>query len=95
MRLIDADAIRMQEYELNTVMNTRDTMEHNALARAVNRVIDFAPTADARQIKHGKWVKSEDRMWHICSCCNVHYIASLYDVHNFNFCPDCGAKMDL
>lgn len=43
---------------------------------------------------YGKWILDEGRgatgIYAICSCCNE----SIYQSGNFNFCPNCGAKME-
>lgn len=54
----------------------------------------------AEPIKHGRWIKNEDRSgWH-CSCCGKDDVyAYLYTENNERelqdfYCPNCGAKMD-
>lgn len=61
--------------------------------------IDKIPTADVQEVRYGKWI--EDHGWysHHCSNCNrstrdyVKEDGDLYD-RVFNFCPNCGARMD-
>ena len=52
--------------------------------------IEFAPTVDAVEVVHGKWVWADDEECGLyrCSCCIG---ASGYPT---NYCPNCGAKMD-
>jgi Zn finger protein HypA/HybF involved in hydrogenase expression len=50
------------------------------------------PSADVRENKHGEWLKhSYYKGVLICSDCN--HGSNMYD-KDFNFCPNCGAKMD-
>ena len=48
------------------------------------------PTVDAVPVVHGKWIHLSG--CDVCSVCN--YKTGKHDVGR-NFCPDCGAKMDL
>jgi len=56
-------------------------------------VIKNAPAADVQPVKHGKW------NGYTCSECNVctDYFVSgdFYFDEKPNFCPNCGARMDL
>lgn len=47
-------------------------------------------------IKEGKWVKGYRYGVHhyICSECDEAVIANWTTVTDFNYCPNCGAKMD-
>lgn len=53
--------------------------------------IEAIPAADVVEVRHGRWVDSEeDGHLSICGVCN-------YPVDRFyktNYCPNCGAKMD-
>lgn len=56
------------------------------------------PTADP--VKHGRWIKNEDRSgWH-CSCCGKDDLyAYPYTENNERelqdfYCPNCGVRMD-
>lgn len=61
----------------------------------VTQAIDKIPAADVRENKRGKW---EDAMQschdspHVkCSVCGEYYWRYF---NKFNFCPNCGAKME-
>ncbi len=57
----------------------------------VKEEVDDIPAADVRPERHGSW-------WHdgeghaICTCCNG-ASDEPYAIY-YNFCPNCGAKMD-
>lgn len=46
---------------------------------------DNAPTANVSPVKHGHWISTKYK----CSECGV-----IVWGNDFNFCPNCGAKMD-
>ena len=61
-------------------------------------LINSAPTADVVEVKHGKWKNSGDCDWR-CTNCNEYFTLDI-DMHpiddcGMNYCPNCGAKMDL
>lgn len=52
------------------------------------------PTADVAPVRHGQWGTHSDRPDSlICSVCNCGFDMWKHDPHNY--CPNCGAKMDL
>lgn len=93
MRLIDADAL------LESLIKTPRYFD-------LKFDIDNAPTIDTEPVKHGKWEEKETYLnegdceiteWQSarCSKCGkYHTTPYMYSFDNFNFCPNCGAKMD-
>lgn len=51
-------------------------------------VVDKAPTIDAVPVRHGHWIDGICGAYKICSVCDQ---ISDFD---FDYCPNCGAKMD-
>lgn len=49
------------------------------------------PTADVVPVRHGEW--QEINGIFRCSCCGYSFEHEGYQ-HFFNYCPNCGAKMD-
>lgn len=49
--------------------------------------IEDAPTADVIPVVHGQWERYSTSMMS-CSICRKHTAR-----HQFNYCPNCGAKM--
>ena len=45
------------------------------------------------EVRHGKWLST----WHkdkvVCSNCHK-YLVLATDVYDYNYCPNCGAKME-
>lgn len=57
-------------------------------------------TIDAEPVKHGRWIEKEDlfvETVYRCSACEEDYVlldgGAIDDW--YNYCPNCGAKMDL
>ncbi len=88
MRLIDADKLKavfaVPCYEAFGVT-------------AICSIIDDAPTVDAVQARHGKWILIEDMYddhWQ-CSACGIEwtFIDGTAMENGAYYCPNCGAKM--
>ena len=77
-RLIDANLLKGDFMFLRKMWSGTEVVE----------MIDNAPTVDAVEVVHGRWLK---RNWSVtCSVCG-----SLSIAHDGkNYCPYCGAKMD-
>ena len=82
-RYIDADAM------LDRIPNL---YERSAVARWT----DEAPAADVAPVRHGRWeteiIIDAYGLKHACYACSVCGVAN--DDDEFDFCPNCGAKMD-
>ena len=70
----------------------------------LNWIIEYmenepAPTADVQEVKHGDWLKPgndpiDNKQW-ICSECKGLTETAYYCGHcYYNYCPNCGARMD-
>lgn len=53
--------------------------------------IKTAPAVDAAPVRHGKWEKAKAAFHKKCSYCK----SVLHMPRERNFCPNCGAKMDV
>ena len=96
MRLIDADVL----------IERTETVEYffdvNWTSKKFQALINRAPTVDAVPVKHGRWNDNYE-----CTSCGAkalfgekpdpyhpcHLLALFYVCSNY--CPNCGAKMDL
>nr|DAP21448.1 MAG TPA: zinc-ribbon containing domain protein [Caudoviricetes sp.] len=93
-RYIDASKIVLS---VTTAFDPADHEVYIPLA-AVRAAIAQAPTADVREIRRGRWIEQvkirkdgKPRLVHWqCSLCGV-----FLGTNTANFCPHCGAKMDL
>ena len=82
MRLIDADALLLR-------LKTRweDTIT----------AIKKSPTIEAEPVKHGRWINNLEEAWQAfnCSICDESTDDTCMGKPRANYCPNCGAKMDL
>ena len=88
MRLIDADALDMYECLRSY---------YGDAWRDAQKAIDDAPTVDP--VKHGHWIEvqriHEKDHTAICECSLCGDTVWVYDGQRaWNYCPNCGAKMD-
>lgn len=62
-------------------------------------IINEQPIADVQEVKHGEWLKPsndsvDSKQW-ICSECKGLTETAYYCGHcYYNYCPNCGARMD-
>lgn len=69
--------------------NGKDDMQDQ-----IRDMVSQFPTADVAPVRHGRWGTHSDRPDSlICSVCNCGFDMWKHDPHNY--CPNCGAKMDL
>ena len=94
-RYIDAEKIKI----------TADTMiadgECYVPLLAVKQAIARTPIEDVEEIRNGHWIEKDldnfrkvECSCSICGCSGVENYDSYVDIHDFELCPYCGAKMD-
>lgn len=95
MKLIDAD-------ELEKVWTIASPEPYSTDAAEVLDSIRGAPTVDAVPVVHGRWGQTNDDWYGLttfqCSACGEEYCfeyAEDLSALNYNYCPNCGARMDL
>lgn len=59
-----------------------------------NRVREL-PAADVQPVKHGRWMLTNNPNFRKCSECYAWWGRDTVDNCFTNYCPKCGAKMDL
>ena len=53
------------------------------------------PTADVVPVVHGRWIEDEGEGYHGIHCSRCNFSIPYGNVRmGYNFCPNCGAKMD-
>ena len=59
------------------------------------------PTADVQEVRRGHWIEKDldnfrkvECSCSICGWSGVENYDSYVDIHDFELCPNCGAKMD-
>lgn len=64
----------------------------------VEEIIKSVPKSDVAPVVHGEWVKDEEESKghiesiYICSAC--HNFSAWGETEKYNYCPNCGARMD-
>lgn len=84
MRLIDADEMKDELKDMDFVLT-----KHN-----LEDWIDEQPTVDAEPVRHGKWV-NKNWNWYCSECDKPGYKGHIPAEPDLDYCPNCGAKMDL
>ena len=88
-RLIDADKLKAHYawWENGTAEMTLAEAK-----KTFDTIIDLQPTVDAE--RHGHWERYNDGFGfsHKCSLCNFEIREQWITL--YNYCPNCGAKMD-
>ena len=60
-----------------------------------SNIPDDCPLSIEPERKTGKWIYEEDGIIHgHCSCCGFQAIYQETDVFGYDFCPNCGTKME-
>ena len=62
-------------------------------SKDVRRLLSM-PTADVAPVRHGRWEEASDGDGIVCPFCRTDFCTIIYDTEYFNYCPNCGAKMD-
>lgn len=56
-------------------------------------LIDEAPAVDAKPVRHGRWIHDINNLYGCSECLAREVMSSRRSLKNY--CPNCGAKMDL
>lgn len=57
-------------------------------------IVASPPAADVAPMVHGRWIQVDSTKCR-CSHCDIIALIALYPHGDKNFCPNCGAKMDM
>ena len=61
---------------------------------AMKSFIKNRPAVDVASVRHGRWVEKEKYTFDIMYDCSLCENRILDSGHHWNYCPNCGAKMD-
>ena len=73
-------------------------MDHRGMGQVIGqtliRYVKRQPAADVVPVVHGRWIEDHDYLK--CPECGVmvKWDFTFFDIGNWNYCPNCGAKMD-
>ena len=98
---IEREALEVAlNHRLNFLMAENGEYDHytSGFDEAVTRVENF-PAADVAPVVHGKWVFADDGYLRCSECTQKAPVVQPYDdeptTTATNYCPYCGARMDL
>lgn len=57
-------------------------------------VVKVAPAADVAPVVHGRWEEADDGDGVVCSVCGEDFCTIYLETERFNYCPNCGCRMD-
>ena len=70
----------------------RDALyDADAITMSGVKILNQFPGADVAPVRHGRWIKYQIPPIICCSNCDW---ATDVEEKNFQYCPNCGAKMD-
>ena len=77
---------------LTALLEYRDSIsKFDQFSVECERLEELLKRIEEGMIKHGKWETNKVAFMKTCSLCGK----SVDQSHDYNFCPECGAKMDL
>ena len=56
--------------------------------------VEVQPAADVAPVVHGRWIERERYTFGVMYDCSICDNRILDNGHSWNYCPNCGAKMD-
>ena len=59
-----------------------------------SQYLEIIPAEDVAPVRHGRWVEKEKYTFGIMYDCSLCENRILDNGHPWNYCPNCGAKMD-
>ena len=75
----------------------RDALyDADAITMSGVKILNQFPVADVAPVRHGRWVSVPHKLARVCSVCNRDepYKFADIDADVYDYCPNCGAKMD-
>lgn len=73
--------------------NKRYTEGWNDAILMVKSIIHSEKAADVAPVRHGRWVQTKAPFMNECEDCSACGYRTVWG-HRYNYCPNCGAKMD-
>ncbi len=98
MRLIDADALLKafsEDIDTDVCQTFADYLSEWGFSHdTVERAITDAPTIEAEPVRHGRWAYIGGDEWCCTNCREVISTEGRWERPLYNYCHECGAKMD-
>ena len=70
---------------------------YNSIGQAITESEDGVPCdhlIEVAPVRHGKWIEQEKYTFGVMYDCSICDNLILDNGHSWNYCPNCGAKMD-
>ena len=84
-----------REYAVDAALDVYyDTPDIDLSGEKFEAAILKIPAADVAPVRHGRWVETEKYTFGIMCDCSLCENRILDNGHPWNYCPNCGAKMD-
>lgn len=87
-----------EKWDIIRTSNLNDYMKGRAYGfDQAFSVVENMPSADVAPVVHGRWeCELDNKGWnkHTCSLCGYMKRTDIHVSLGWNFCPNCGAKMD-
>ena len=58
------------------------------------KILNQFPSSDVEPVKHGRWIEKDKYTFGVMYDCSICGDRILDNGHSWNYCPNCGAKMD-
>ena len=89
-----AEYIERQKLYNNLVLLAKyETGERQQGILGCAETVRIFPAADVAEVVHGRWVPTKAPFMNECEDCSVCGYRTVWG-HRYNYCPNCGAKMD-
>ena len=91
MEYLDA-IIRVLSYSLGVA--GEEAIAYVGGFKEARSIVERFPTADVAPVVHGRWINKSGGFWEAADCSNCgerHLTVGISP----NYCPSCGARMDL
>ena len=67
---------------------------NRGIADYIAEDISMIPYADVAPVRHGRWIEQDRYTFGVMYGCSIWSTRILDNGHSWNYCPNCGAKMD-
>ncbi len=64
------------------------------VAGALKRYVTRVPTADVAPVVHGRWEWDTEDIYRCSNCAEKSHVKEVMGHPEWDYCPNCGAKMD-
>lgn len=86
----------MSDYVSRQYLLDEYDRQHQGPPGGARKIIAEAPAEDVAQVVHGRWIEYEGEGYHGIHCSRCNFSIPYGNVMmGYNFCPNCGAKMEV